>query len=448
MNSRLSQSLTRRDALRTLSVIGGLLAGPLWSGCARTTAVPERSSSRKPLTDADSRLLEELERTAVRFFQEAAHPETGLVMDRKLADGQPDARTIGSIAATGFGLSVLCLGHARGHAVRDELKSQVRRTLRWLHDHQPREHGFFYHFFHFGTGERIWKCELSSVDSALLFCGALHARNYFRDDAEIVRLATGIYERADWNWFLNGKLTLSMGWKPESGFLAAHWDHYCELMLINLLGLGSPTHPLKPETWRAWSRPVREFGTEKFVWSPAPLFVHQFSHAWFDFRGRTDAGTDWFANSVAATRAHVQWSQLQKHRFPRWSEELWGVTSSDSAQGYVGWGGPPDSGPLDGTIVPCAAAGSLPFLPEACLRTLRHQREVHGAQVWKRYGFVDAWNPHTGWVNPDVIGIDVGVTALMAANLRDEFVWRTFSQDPAMSTGFQRAGFSPAQIKA
>ncbi len=439
--------LSRRAALRTLSSLGGLMMAPISWGCAQEKSPSGSRPSPHTLSEADLRLLGDLERTAVRFFQEAAHPETGLVMDRKLADGEPDSRTIGSIAATGFGLSVSCLGHARGHAPREALQAQVRRTLRWLRDRQPHEHGFFYHFFHFGTGERMWKCELSSVDTALLLCGALHARSYFHDDAEIVRLATELYERADWNWFLNGKLTLSMGWKPESGFLASHWDHYCELMLINLLGLGSPTNPLPPATWRAWSRPVREYEGERFVWSPAPLFVHQFSHAWFDFRNRSDAGTDWFRNSEAATRAHLKWSVRQQNRFPQWSEDLWGVTSSDSARGYVGWGGPPDSGPLDGTVVPCAAAGSLPFLPAACLRTLHHQRQVHGAKTWKRYGFVDAWNPHTGWVNPDVIGIDVGITALMAANLRDEFVWRTFNQDSAVTTAFKRAGFGSAGSK-
>ena len=253
-----------------------------------------------------------------------------------------------------------------------------------------------------------------------------------------------MFERADWPWFLNGKQTLSMGWKPESGFLKSHWDHYCELMLINLLGLGSPTHPLAPETWRAWSRPEREYEGERYVWSPAPLFVHQFSHAWFDFRNRPDAGTDWFANSVAATRAHLKWSLRRREKFPRWSEDLWGVTSSDSAKGYVAWGGPPDSGPLDGTIAPCAAAGSLPFLPAECLRTLRHQREAHGARIWKRYGFVDAWNPDNGWVNPDVIGIDVGITALMAANLREGFVWRTMQRDEAVQRGLRRAGMNRA----
>jgi hypothetical protein len=437
-------AISRRAALRRIAACGG--AAATLGGCAtnrrETTARRAREDFRPSVQDL--RLLEELERSALLYFREGAHPETGLVLDRKRADGESDTRTVASIAATGFGLSVLCLADARRYASRADLRAQVIRTLRWLHDRQAHEHGFFYHFLDWRDGARVWRCELSSVDSAILFCGALHARAHFAGDAEIRRLATGLCERADWPWFLDGQATLSMGWKPESGFLKAHWDHYCELMLIYLLGLGSASHPLAPETWRAWSRPVREFEGERYVWSPAPLFAHQFSHAWFDFRDRPDAGIDWFANSVAATRAHLKWSLGRKDRFPQWSEDLWGVTSSDSAKGYVAWGGPPDSGPLDGTLVPCAAAGSLPFLPAECLRTLRHQREAHGARVWKRYGFVDAWNPHTGWVNPDVIGIDVGITALMAANLRDDLVWRTMLRDSTVQRGLQRAGLARA----
>jgi len=375
MSPDTSQRLDRRELLRTSLLLGGIAAGS--SGCHSSRLTPALSS-------ADDAFLGELERTGCRYFVEAAHPETGQVLDRRLADGQPESRTVSSIAATGFGLSALCIADVRGYAPRETLRKQVIRTLAWLRHHQPQHEGFYYHFFHWGNGERMWKCELSSVDSALLFCGVLHARAHFDGDPLIQSLATSIVERARWPWFLNGSATFSMGWKPESGFLASRWDHYCELMLIYLLGLGSGTHPLNPASWRAWTRPIRTYFGERFVWSPAPLFVHQFSHAWFDFAGRRDDGVDWFENSVAATRAHIKWSLDQRGRFERWSEDLWGVTSSDSAKGYVGWGGPPDSGPLDGTIVPCAAAGSLPFLPTECLRTLRFQREKYGDKIWKR----------------------------------------------------------------
>lgn len=431
-----SISLSRRAALRRLAAGGGLLL-------ARRAAA--NVAPRYPLDDfqptpADLRLLEELERTALAFFRERAHPETGHVLDRARADGEADSRGVSSIAATGFGLTVLCLGHARGHAPKAELEAQVRRTLRWLHDRQPHHRGFWFHFVDWADGRRVWDCELSSIDSAILMLGVLTCRAHFARDAEIARLATALYGRMDWPWFLAGGETVSMGWKPGSGFLEARWDHYCELMMLYLLGLASPTHPLPAASWRAWTRPVQEHEGERFVFSPAPLFVHQFSHAWYDLRGTDDAGVDWFANSVAATRAHLRWCLRRRDRFPKWSEELWGVTSSDSERGYAAWGGPPDMGPLDGTIVPCAAAGSLPFLPRECLRTLHHQRTLHGARVWRRHGFVDAWNPHTAWTNPDVIGIDVGITALMAANLRDGWVWKTFGRDPAARQGMRRAG--------
>lgn len=438
-------SIPRRAFLKGLVARGvaGLLAAE--AGSFRGFAATRRSS---PLPRGSRPFLEDLERTSLRFFLEGAHPRTGQVLDRKRADGEGDSRGVASIAATGFGLTALCIAERHGWLRPAAARDQVLRTLRYLRHEMGHVRGFFYHFHDWATGERIWKCELSSIDTAILLCGALCCRAHFRD-AEIRRLATELYERVDWPWMLNGGDTFAMGWLPESTgeagsgsegrFLESRWDHYCELMMLYLLALGSSTHPVEPRTWRAWRRPVREYYGRRFVWSPAPLFVHQFSHAWFDFRGRSDAGIDWFENSVHATEAHRAWSLEQSARFPRWSEDLWGVTSSDSERGYTAWGGPPDSGPLDGTVVPCAAAGSLPFLPRDCLRTLRHQRERYGDRIWKRYGFVDAFNPHTGWVNPDVVGIDVGITILMAENARTGFVWRAMAGDRDLQRGMDRA---------
>lgn len=433
---------SRRGFLGRMAAVGGgwALRGLPATANSTGSTVTERSVPAR-LAAGDDLFLDELSRAAFRFFREAAHPDTGQVLDRRLADGETESRRVTSIAATGFGLTALCIGDARGWGTREELAGQARRTLRFLRDRLPHERGFHFHFSDWETGARVWNCELSSIDTALLLCGVLSCRAHF-PDAEIRGLATTIFERVDWPWMLNGGETFAMGWTPERGFLRQRWDHYCELMLLGLLALGSPTRGVSPSTWRAWARPVREYYGERYVWSPAPLFVHQFAHAWFDFRGRRDAGVNWFENSVAATRAHVRWSLDRRARFARWSEDLWGVTSSDSARGYTGWGGPPDSGPLDGTIVPCAAAGSLPFLPQACLRTLRHQRETYGSRIWKRYGFVDAFNPHTDWVNPDVVGIDVGVTLLMAENLRSDFVWDTMARDPVVRRGLLRAGFA------
>lgn len=421
----------RRRAFLGRSALAGAGTLVALTGCR---SGPESRRTRPSPAPDDDAFLEVLSRETFRYFVEAAHPETGQVLDRRRADGGPEERRVASIAATGFGLTALCVGEVRGWARRDAVLDQARRTLRFLAESMETVHGFFYHFHDWETGDRVWNCELSSIDTTLLLCGALACRAHFEDE-EIRRLATRLYERVEWPWMLAGEDTFSMGWFPERGFIRSRWDHYCELMMLCLLALGSPTHPVAPRTWRAWSRPVRTYYGERFVWSPAPLFVHQFSHAWFDFRGWSDDGVDWFANSAAATRAHLAWSLDRRDRFPWWSEDLWGVTSSDSERGYVAWGGPPDSGPLDGTVVPCAAAGSLPFEPEACLRTLRHQWDRYGDRLRGRYGFADAFHPDTGWVNPDVIGIDLGITLLMAENLRSGLVWRIMGRDPAVIRG-------------
>lgn len=432
--------MTTLEAASRRAFLGTLAAG--WATITASCTV-RRSAGPRPLPTTEARpdaaFLRELIEACWRYFDEAAHPATGQVLDRRRADGAPESRRVASIAATGFGLTALCIADLRGLLPRGEGLKRARQALRFLDREMENVRGFFFHFHDWETGERIWKCELSSIDTALLMCGVLSCRTHF-EDREVETLAERIYGRVEWPWMLAEGRTLSMGWFPEKGFLASRWDHYCELMVLYLLGLGSTTHPLSAGTWLAWERPVREYYGERYVWSPAPLFVHQFSHAWVDFRGWRDHGVDWFDNSVAATRSHLAWTLDRRSRFPEWSEELWGVTSSDSAGGYVGWGGPPDSGPLDGTIVPCAAAGSLPFLPDACLRTLRHQRERFGNRIWSRYGFVDAFNPHTGWVNPDVVGIDVGITMLMAENLASGWVWRNFRSNAEIRRGLAEAG--------
>jgi hypothetical protein len=392
----------------------------------------------------DEAFLDEIERAHSLFFWENANPATGLVLDRTLASGS-DSREIASIAATGFGLTALCIASQRGFLEMAQARDRALMTLRFLAEKMETQHGFYYHFVNFRTGERAWKCELSSIDTSLLLCGVLTCRAFFRDD-EIRKLAAQIYERVDWPWFLNGGKTLSMGWHPESGFLTARWDSYSELMMIYLLGLGSPTHPLPAGSWDAWKRPQFDYYHLHYIGSFAPIFVHQYSHAWFDFRGKQDRYADYFANSIAATQAHRLFCLDLSRRFPDYSGDLWGISSSDSARGYVAWGGPPPMGPIDGTVVPCAAAGSLPFLTNETLRVLRNIREKYGKRAWQRYGFVDAFNPLTNWYDPDVIGIDVGISLLMAENLRSGFVWETFMKNEEARRGMERAEFKPNSV--
>jgi hypothetical protein len=288
-------------------------------------------------------------------------------------------------------------------------------------------------------GRRVWNCELSSIDTSLLLCGVLTARQHF-NDAEIQDLATAIYERVDWPWMLNGGETFSMGWKPQGGFLRSRWEHYCELMMIYLLAIGSPMHSVPSDTWKAWTRPTVKFQEFEYISGNDPLFTHQYSQAWFDFRRKRDAYADYFANSVTATEAHKRFCISLRDEFPDYSLHLWGITSSDSAAGYQAWGGPPRMGRLDGSVVPCAAGGSLPFLQEDCMLVLRTIRECY-PKAWGRYGFVDAFNPLTGWYNPDVLGIDLGITMLMAENARSGFVWETFMKNKDAARAMEKAGF-------
>ena len=315
----------------------------------------------------------------------------------------------------------------------------MERTLAFHAHKLKHEHGFFCHFNDVRTGAPIPRVEYSSIDTSILLCGVLTARAYFPGNAAIARDATLIYERVDWPWMLfHGTALFDMGWKQGSGFLEAVWNHYCELMMIPLLAMGSPTHPVPPAVWPAWSRPVTEYKGLRYISARDPLFVHQYSHAWFDFRGKRDAFADYFANSVTATVAHRQFClDLGKP----YSAGYWGISASDSQHGYRAWGGPPSFGGVNGSVVPCAAAGSLPFLPAECLETLKGVKASFGERAWGRYGFCDALHPDEGWYDPDVLGIDLGIGVLMAENLRTGFVWEVFARNPEVGRGMALAGF-------
>jgi len=394
---------------------------------------------------ADDALLDDMQRRGCLYFAEQAGKTNGQVLDRARWDsgsGSLDPRKMASIAATGFGLSALCIAEKRGYQPSAQVIAQVRRTLRFHAEVLPHTHGFFSHFNHIDTGQPFHGSEISSIDTALLLCGVLTARAHFHRDAEIAQLATKIYERVDWPWMLNGEKTFSMGLR-NGDFLKARWNHYCELMMLYLLAIGSPTHPIEPACWDTWSRPVMHYAGFDYISASDPLFVHQYSHAWFDFRNKRDRYADYFANSILATRAHEAFClSLGKP----YSEDYWGISASDSQHGYTAWGGPPGFGGIDGSVVPYAAAGSLPFLPVPCLRVLRALRANFGKQTYGRYGFCDAFRAKPGieWQDPDVLGIDLGIGVLMAENLRTGFVWETFARNPEVPLAMQRAGFKPA----
>jgi hypothetical protein len=443
----MSLRLTRREVIQSLAQLGILLplvqmsAEPFSSIWQAETSASAKEATKGRLTVADEQLLNELEKAACLFFWEQANPSIGLVKDRSRTSAYDDHQ-VASIAATGFGLTALCIADKRGFLPSSKIRQRVLSTLRFLQSKMEYERGFFFHFVDVNTGERVWNSEVSSIDTTILLCGALTCREYF-SDPEIRELATEIYNRVDWQWMLNGGECLSMGWRPESGFLKSRWDSYCELMMIYLLGVGSPTHPIPPMTWDAWSRPIFEYEGLRYIDAHTPLFVHQYAHAWFDFRNKRDRYANYFENSVLATKAHRLFCIRMQDHFPDYSEDLWGITASDSVNGYVVWGGPPVIGPIDGTLVPAAPAGSLPFLPQETLRALQTMRDRFGKHAWKRYGFVDAFNPLKKWYASDVIGINTGISLLMAENLRSGFVWETFMKNDEAQIAMERVGFKP-----
>jgi len=424
------------DRRKVLQMLTGAALLPGVPALAAGGAALQSSS----LSPEDDVFLDDLERRGCLYFVEQAGAKSGQVLDRAAAfntNGKRDPRLMASIAATGFGLSALCVAEQRGYQPRAQVIAQVRRTLHYHLEQMPGEHGFFYHFNDVDLGGSYGGSEVSSIDTALLMCGVLTARAHFHQDAEIVHLATSLYERVDWPWMLNGGQTLSMGWRRGS-FLQSRWNHYCELMMLYLLALGSPTHPIDSACWDAWSRPTMKYAGFEYISASDPLFVHQYSHAWFDFRHKRDKYADYFANSITATRAHEAFClSLGKP----YSLDYWGISASDSQHGYTAWGGPPGFGKIDGSVVPYTTAGSLPFLPADCLRVLRSLKERYGDKAWGRYGFCDAFHPDAQWYDPDALGIDLGIGVLMAENLRSGFVWQTFARNPEVAVAFRKAGF-------
>ena len=446
-----------KNASRLLVVLFLLLLLPQYG-----LAAPLRHSNvsgQKPVRPAvfgqsDDAFLEDLSRRAFRYFVEQADPQTGLVLDRARADGSPHYEThrnVASIAATGFGLTAQCIAAEHGWVNRRDARDRLRSALKFFADRATHEHGWFYHWMDYKSGERRWESEISSIDTALLLAGVLTARQCFVEDPEIVRLATKIYERVDFKWMLNGDpLLLSHGWKPETGFLRPRWDTYSEDTILYLLAIASPTHSISPRSWYAlWRDRYRYEGYSYFTSIGVPLFMHQYAHAWIDFRQRREVKgdhIDYFENSINATLAHRAFCINLAPEFPTFGPNMWGITASDSAKGYVVWGGPPRDSQIDGTIVPAAAGGSLMFTPELSLAALKMMREKFGNQIYGRYGFIDAFNPGTGWVDRDVIGINLGITLLSTENARTENVWHWFMKNREIPSAMELIGLRRSRI--
>ena len=404
---------------------------------------------------------------AFDYFWEEANPSNGLVKDRSTPG------SASSIAAVGFGLSAITVGIDRGWVTREAGRERVRTTMEffWGCPQGPAAtgfcgyKGFFYHFLNMETGRRAGTNELSTIDTALLLGGMLHAQQYFSEDhpdaAQIRALTDSIYHRVDWTWAAPNSPLVSLGWRPESGFIGFDWRGYNEAMILYLLGLGSPTHPLPDGAWEAWAATYDgDWGTfygYTYLSFP-PLFGHQYSHLWVDFRGIQDAfmreksaelgaPIDYFENSRRATLAQRAYSIANPRNHPNYGPDEWGLTASDVPDGYRARGAPPAQND-DGTIAPTAPGGSIAFTPEESHAALRHFYRRYRPRLWGAYGLRDAYNVRENWFADTFLGIDQGPFVIMIENLRTEAIWDAFMQSAYVQRGLERAGFTGPGLAA
>jgi hypothetical protein len=417
--------------------------------------------------------LAQLQRLSFSYFQHETNPANGLVVDKSAPDWPA------SIAATGLALSAYPIAVERGMMTHKAALERSLTTLRFFWNSPQGTQadatgykGFYYHFLDMQTGRRAWQCELSTIDSALLLAGVLAAAAYFNADSaaekEIRDLANALFRRVDWQWALNKGEKLTHGWKPESGFLPYHWEGYDEALVLYILALGSPTHPIPASSYDAWLSTYRWencYGYE-YVYA-GPLFNHQLSHCWIDFRGIQDSymrdkGIDYFQNSERATRAQQQYAIHNPLKFSGYGSDCWGITASDGPGpitmkingvmrqflDYVGRGIP--YGPDDGTVAPWAVVASLPFAPDIVLPAIDHYINSLKLTSNDSYGFKATFNPTylndkckpCGWVSPWHFGINQGPIVLMIENYLTGYLWTLMRSCSYIAQGLKQASFT------
>jgi hypothetical protein len=411
--------------------------------------------------------LEKLQRESFDYFLHEANPVNGLMIDKTAADWPA------SIAATGLALASYPIAVERGFMSRAKAIERTLNTLLffWNSPQGPEPDatgykGFYYHFLDMKTGRRAWLCELSTVDTSFLLAGMLTAGIYFNgntaEEQEIRTLADALYHRVDWQWAQNQGDTVTHGWKPESGFLPYRWEGYDEAMLLYILGLGSPTHPLPESSYTAWTSSYewKQFYGYDYLYAGS-LFTHQLSHIWVDFRDIQDAfmrekGSNYFENTRRATYIQQQYTIHNPLNFVGYSACLWGITASDGPGpetlkingverqffDYIARAVP--YGPDDGTIAPWAAVASLPFAPEIVLPMIDHCIYKLKLKEGNRYGFKASFNRTypSGWVSPWHYGINQGPIILMTENYRTGLLWSLMRSCPYFINGLKRAGFT------
>ena len=461
-----------------------LLSLIVLAACASPAHVPDARPDARPdvRSTADEALLDDVEHRTFDFFWNTANPANGLVPDRY------PTPSFSSIAAVGFGLTAYAVGAERGYVSRADARDRVIRTLRFFRDAPQGDaangmtgyKGFYYHFLDMTSGARFKDVELSSVDTALLLAGALFCREYFSGgdpaETELRALADTLLARPDWRWMSARAPGIAMGWRPEDGFLDHDWIGYNEAMIVILLALGSPSTPVEPAAWQRWTADYdRTFGIaygQKHLMF-APLFGHQFSQLWVDFRGIRDPymrahDLDYFENSRRATLAQQAYAIANPDGWTGYGANAWGLTACDgpgdmtltiggkprTLRGYTARGMASND---DGTLAPSAMVSSIAFAPELVVPGIRELQRRYGPQIYRRYGFVDAFNPSfpagatpgagsvvpgAGWVDVDYLGIDQGPIVGMIENHRSELIWKVMRRSVYLRRALTRAGFT------
>ena len=444
---------------RTSAAFAALLV--LLGAACHSAADPPRRRAAGP-----SAAVDDLERRTFQWFWDTANPHSFLVPDRW------PTKSFSSIAAVGFGLTAYCIGAERGYVTRAEARDRVLSTLQSLlaMPQGPQAtgvsayKGFFYHFLDMETAARYKDVELSTIDSTWLFSGALFCQSYFdRDDPaeKAVRdAAEQLYDRAEWDWAQPRPPAISMGWYPEKGFHSWDWRGYNEGMMVIILALGSPTHPVDPAAWPEWTKTYQWasfYGQEHVTF--APLFGHQYTQMFIDFRGIQDAymrgkGIDYFENSRRATIAQHSYAIENPGHWKDYGENIWGLTACDGPgdltidgrtyHSYTARGATAGDIRDDGTIAPTAAASSIAFIPEISIPAIEEMERRYGTSLYRQYGFADSFNPtfNNGWFDADYLGIDQGPIIAMIENYRSGLVWNTLKKNPHIVQGLKRAGFS------
>ena len=503
-----------RGSSKIVAFAAAAFLGPLLAVACRlepAAGAPAPAAAAAPaarLLPQDERFLDQLEERTFRWFWDLANPANGLVPDRA------PSPSFSSVAAVGFGLTAYPIGVERGWVTRAQARARVLATLRFLlaapQGPAPAGmtgyHGFFYHFLDMGTGRRFKDVELSPIDTALLMAGVLVDGSYFDaaagspgdprgEEAAIRAAAEELYTRVDWRWMQPHPPDVALGWSPESGYIPYEWRGYNEAVILYVLALGSPTHPVDEEAWRRYTSTYlwgEYFGQQYLAFTP--LFGYQYPHLWIDFRGIRDAfmrahASDYFESARRATLAQRAYAIANPEGFRDYGPEIWGLTACDGPgdftleidghsrvfHGYWARGAAPTGVRDDGTLAPTAAASAIAVAPEIALPAMEEMSRRYGGRLLTAYGFLDAWNPTlrsansaatgdgrsrgrpaatrphrvergsvdpgAGWFDSDALGIDQGPIVAMIENYRSGLIWRLMRRNPHLVRGLRRAGF-------